>query len=178
MTWMTAIRDHPERPALAQVHVLYALALRMDWQTGCGFASNAQLAADAQCGERTVRSATGWARKAELLVQTRRGHRITADRVIASEWRLAIPGETQPATLPLLTSKPTGNGMPIGSKPTGKWERPNRQMEPTQPARTAPPSELGPQDLVPSANGDGAKAPRPPSADPETRGPAPASLDE
>lgn len=153
MTWLAALRDHPERPPVAQRMVLVSLAQRMDWSTGCGFASAAQLADDADCGERTVRSATGWARKSAMLVQTRRGHRITADRVIASEWRLRVPDEAE---------DPTGNGMPVGSEPTGKWDGPNRQIDWTQPARTAPPSRTSSSRTSSSARGDSAKAPRPP----------------
>jgi hypothetical protein len=138
--------------------VLVSLAQRMDWSTGCGYASSGQLAEDADCTDRTVRSATAWARKAAMLVQTRRGHRITADRVIASEWRLRLPDEAD---------EPTGSGTPVGQEPTGKWSRPNRKMEPTQPEATAPPSRPSSSRTRSSARGAGANAPRPPHANPE-----------
>lgn len=110
-----------------QCHVLVMLALRMDWSTGTGYASAAQLEADAQCEERTVRRATSWARAAQLLVRTRRGHYISAGRVAASEWQLSTP-KTQPDTADPL------------EKPTGLSSRPNRTTEPSQPDYSTAPS--------------------------------------
>jgi hypothetical protein len=86
--WLKAIRDHPDRPAALQRHVLTMLALRMDYKTGRGFASVAQLGADADAGKSTVVRATGWARREALLIRTRKGHRIDAERKAASEWQL------------------------------------------------------------------------------------------
>jgi hypothetical protein len=91
MTWLAALRDHPERPPVAQRMVLVSLAQRMDWSTGCGFASTSQLADDADCSKPTVLRATGWGRAAGMLVQARRGHRLGDGRKVASEWRLALP---------------------------------------------------------------------------------------
>lgn len=124
MTWMTALRDHPDRPPAAQRHVLNMLALRLDWSTGCGFASTGQLASDADVDERTVRRATSWARDTDMLVQTRRGHRITADRVIASEWSLTLPvdNDTQQDTGDLLDKSQPDRA----PEPTGQSTRPNR----------------------------------------------------
>jgi hypothetical protein len=133
MTWMTAVRDHPERPAATQVHVLFALALRMDWSTGQGFASTGQLASDAQCEERTVRRATGWARKAEMLVQSRRGHRLGNGKVIASEWCLAMPVDNHVST---------GQGRPVEKISTGQGSNLNRTGDASQPDCSTPPSEL------------------------------------
>jgi hypothetical protein len=128
---MTAVRDHPERPSLAQCHVLDRLALRMDWQTGSGFASVSQLAADAGCAERNVRNAITWARNHDLLTRTRRGHRRGDGTAIASEWCL---------TLPVNDTFSTGTGMPVETISTGTNGHLNRHGEPSQPARTAPPS--------------------------------------
>jgi hypothetical protein len=118
-SWLTAVRDHPERPAAHQCHVLTMLALRMDWKTGCGFASTGQLVADAEAAERTVRRATSWARRSALLLQTRRGHRLGNGQVAASEWQL-----TQPATPDLLTSQPAN-----GATSTGQSGHLNRPLE-------------------------------------------------
>jgi hypothetical protein len=93
MTWMTAVRDHPDRPPALQRHVLFMLALRLDWATGCGFASTGQLAGDSDCDERTVKRATKWGREHEMLVQARRGHRLGDGRAIASEWHLKCPSQ-------------------------------------------------------------------------------------
>jgi hypothetical protein len=77
---MKAVRDHPDRPPARQRDVLGMLVLRLDWRTGEGAASAAQLAADADCDERTVRRATLWARGTGMLTRTGRGHRIDGER--------------------------------------------------------------------------------------------------
>lgn len=165
MTWMAAVRDHPDRPPAMQRHVLNSLALRMDWSTGCGFASTGQLAADAGADERTIRRATKWGREHDMLVQSRRGHRVSSERVIASEWRLTVPGETQQDTGVRLEGKANRTGRPAqpdsSPEPTGQGGRPNRTPQHHH-------QELGPQDLVPSVRGrasaNGARA----GAQPET----------
>jgi hypothetical protein len=86
--WLTAIRDHPERPPPMQRHVLAMLGLRMDWATGRGFASTQQLGADSDASKATIVRATMWARGAAFLVQTRRGHRLGNGQAAASEWQL------------------------------------------------------------------------------------------
>jgi hypothetical protein len=119
--WLVAIRDHPNRPPALQQLVLDRLALRMDWYTGRGFASTQMLMDDASAGEHTVRRATKWARQAELLLRTRRGHYIGGEtEKIASEWLL-----TQPATGDLLGSTQPANG----SDPTGQSAPPNRAAQ-------------------------------------------------
>ncbi len=114
------IRDHPDRPPALQRLVLYCLALRMDWETGCGFASTETLAADASAEERTVRRATRWGRQADLLLQTRRGHYISPETSVASEWQLTGPGYPQDRTQPA-----TGGRL---ADPTGQNGRPNRPV--------------------------------------------------
>lgn len=119
--WLVAIRDHPNRPPLAQSHVLWCLALRVDWHTGRGFASVQMLAADSGVEERTVRRATKWGRDTGFVLRTRRGHRINAETSIASEWCLTLPSypqaESQPDTGDLLAN------------PTGQNGQPNRTLE-------------------------------------------------
>ncbi len=141
--WLIAIRDHPARPPLAQSHVLTMLALRMNWATGRGFASARQLGQDAGVSEPTVHRATRWGRDSGYLLRTRRGHRVSADRILASEWRL-----TQPITGERL------------EKPTDQNGRPNRSAEPTQPITTDPPSRTVSSRTVSSARADEADAPR------------------
>jgi hypothetical protein len=162
LAWMAAVRDHPNRPAAKQCHVLDRLALRMDWQTGCGAVSAAQLAADADCDERTVRRATTWGRDHDMLLRTRRGHRIDAERVMASEWRLTLPGQQDTGVR--LASNSTGHRSPVGTDPTGQNPGPNRTKPRTQPDSTTPPSRTRSSRPSPSARGDGARAPRPPRA--------------
>jgi hypothetical protein len=96
--WLVAIRDHPGRPPAVQRLVLHCLALRMNWETGAGFASTAQLAADADASRPTVKRATSWAKQAELLLQTRRGHRLGNGQVAASEWKLTQRLTPEPLT--------------------------------------------------------------------------------
>lgn len=91
--WLRSIRDHPKRPPALQRHALAMLALRLDDRTGCGFASVVQVMADADASKATVKRATRWGRDHKFLVQTKRGHRVSAERVVASEWRLALPAQ-------------------------------------------------------------------------------------
>jgi hypothetical protein len=101
LTWMTAVRDHPDRPPPDQCRVLDCLALRLDWGDGRdrkqvpghGFASVAQLAEDSGYGERTVRRATEWAREHDLLIRQARGHRRGDGTATNSEWRLRRPSQ-------------------------------------------------------------------------------------
>jgi hypothetical protein len=165
MAWMTAVRDHPDRPPALQAHVLLLLALRMDWQTGCGFAATSQLAADAQCQERTVKNATRWGREHEMLVRSRRGHRLGDGRTVASEWRLTVP--SQGLTGDTLNGISTGAGIPVETFSRGTGTSLNGQMSASQGARTDPPSRTSSSRTSSSARGDGAKAPRPPHATPE-----------
>jgi hypothetical protein len=150
---MTAIRDHPERPTPAQSHVLDRLALRTDWQTGCGFASIHQLAADTQYGERTVKNAIAWAIRHNLIVRTRRGHRLGDGTTIASEWRLSLPATS------------TGTGMHLEDTSTGTGVHLNGHLSASQGARTAPPSRTSSSRTSPSARSraraDGADADAP-----------------
>jgi hypothetical protein len=89
--WLTAIRDHPERPPAMQRHILTMLALRMNWATGQGFAGIRDLMADADASKTTVWRATKWARGSGLLVCTRRGHYVKDGTAIASQWQLTRP---------------------------------------------------------------------------------------
>jgi hypothetical protein len=96
--WLMSIRDHPARPPAIQRHVLCCLALRMTWETGCGFASTAQMMADSDASKATVKRATKWGRDHGHLLQTRRGQRLGSGQLVASEWRLILPaGKTVPA---------------------------------------------------------------------------------
>lgn len=89
--WQVAVRDHPDSPSAALCHVLDRLSLRLDWAAGTGYASVAELAADAKCSERTVMNATRWALRNGLLVRTRRGHSLRNGKGVASQWRLTLP---------------------------------------------------------------------------------------
>jgi hypothetical protein len=139
---MRAVRDHPGRPGPVLCRVLDCLALRLDWQTGYGFASIDTLIADTGTSEATVRRALRWARSAGLVDQYRRGHRIAADRVIASEWRLLLPV----------------TGDRLAADPTGHRNRPNRSERTTQPVTSDTPSRPSPSRPSPSARTRGPSA--------------------
>jgi hypothetical protein len=139
MAWMTAIREHSSCPPSAQCAVLLSLALRMDQETGAGLASAGQLADDAQCDERTVRRATGWARKAGMLEQSTRGHRLGDGRAVASEWRLVMPQadgarrSPDPATDGGTSGPTVGSSTGQASASTGQPRHLNRTGEPGRP---------------------------------------------
>src|ERR1700730_16869303 len=99
-----------------QRYVLVCLSLRVDWRTGRGLAALQALMEDASASKNTVKRATKWGRQAELLLQTRRGHRIDSETRIASEWQL-----TQPATGDTLatTHGPTGGTLGPTQSPNG-----------------------------------------------------------
>ncbi len=71
MTWMAAVRDHPE--GARYYKPLSLLALRLDWKTGTGYCYVEQLMADSGAEKSTVLRALARARSAGLLRQTRRG---------------------------------------------------------------------------------------------------------
>lgn len=85
--WQKAVRDHLDRPPALQCLVLD----RLDWNTGTGHASVANLAADAGCKVQTVNRATRWARQHGMLARTKRGHALRNGKGMASEWRLTLP---------------------------------------------------------------------------------------
>lgn len=90
--WLNAVYCHPDRPPAAQRDILSALAVKyLDWRSGEGFASIEMLADFCGAARSTVQRALRWARAAELLVLTRRGHRLGNGKTIASEWRLSLP---------------------------------------------------------------------------------------
>jgi hypothetical protein len=130
LIWMRAVRDHlPKPPAnSSRLLVLVCLALRMH-PGGTGFASQRQLADDATVSESTVRRHLRWGRETGYVEQTRRGHRIDENTVIASEYRL-----TQPVTGDLLAGDPTG-----------QVDRPNRSSPGTQPVTGDRPRGLLPE---------------------------------
>jgi hypothetical protein len=120
--WLMEVRDHPKRPPALQRHVLTMLALRMDWYTGRGSATVKTLMADADASKNTVKRATKWARDAGLVVQTRRGHRISAEVTVPSEWQL-----TQGLTPGTLASTQGPNGRDPRSQPGPPIKSPNNQ---------------------------------------------------
>lgn len=105
-----------------QRHVLTMLAVRLDWATGAGFAGIRDLQADADASKSTVMRATSWARDQGLLLRTRRGHYISAQTTIATQWQLTKPVDnpTQGVSRDLLAQSQGVNG----SNPKSQWTRP------------------------------------------------------
>jgi hypothetical protein len=96
--WLTAVCAHPDRLPDAQCRALVGLALCLDWTTGKGFASITTAAKRGGCGTRTVDRAVAWARKRDLLAQTRRGRHVgRGSSSRASEWQTRVP--LQPVAL-------------------------------------------------------------------------------
>ena len=158
LKWMAAVRDHPDRPPPEQCLVLDRLALRVDWKTGKGFASAAELAGDADVGERTVRRATAWARKHGLLIMGKRGHRRGDGSAKATDWVLCLP--SQPVTGDLLTDSSTGHGRPVERISTGQSRRLNRTIATSQPVCGAAPSRpVTPRPVTPEPTGATSAAP-------------------
>jgi len=158
LAWLAIVRDHPERPGPMQCHVLTMFALRLDWSTGQGFCSEAQLMADADASGRTVRRAMLWARSRELTVRTRRGHRLGNGRVVASEWRLL----SQPARSDLLSAPqalPASRGLLTSTGQRGdlNWPPEHHHLDPLHrdlDSGAHPPDPLAP----PPLRDDGSKA--------------------
>jgi hypothetical protein len=155
--WLTAVRDHPDRPAALQRHALTMLALRLDWATGRGFASMRDIAADADASDHTVKRATSWARsdKVGLLLCTRRGHRLGNGTTVASEWQLTMPEGDQSlgATGGTLTSQ-GANGtrlkVPTGA-PQGASGATHQESSTSQPSSSAPAAADAIRAAVPGA---------------------------
>ena len=128
-SWLIAIRDHPDRPPAMQRHILTMLALRMNWTTGQGFAGIRDLMADADASKATVCRATRWARDSQLLLCTRRGHYVSAQTAIASEWQLTRPVDNPGQGL---TREPLGQSQGLnGSNPRSQWRPPKVSVETT-----------------------------------------------
>jgi hypothetical protein len=156
LAWMTAMRDHPDRPPPALFAVLACLALRVDWETGCGHASVAQLAADSGAGTRTVERATARARGRGFLALEKRGHRRGDGSLRANEWRLRLP--SQPDTEDGLTEVSTRHERRIesGSQPVNQAVS-TRQSDRLNPTPQHHHLDLGLQDLGPSSARAGAR---------------------
>jgi hypothetical protein len=161
MEWLAAVRDHPEKPAPMQCHVLTMLAVRMDWTTGTGFVSVTQMAGDAGASEHTAKRATSWARhpcecqetgaecaEHRLLHRTKRGHRMYNGETKASEWALTLP--VQGGTDGTLRQGASDSVQGANGRRTTCQSAPHNV-----PVETVH-LELNHHDLCPSANGDGA----------------------
>jgi hypothetical protein len=156
MEWQVAIQRHAERPARSEVHVLLCLMQVLDWETGTGYASEAYLAAMVGVSIPVVRRALTWARKYKFAIRTRKGHRITDEIKIASEWLLTMP-----------LAEPTAHrgavGYPEEEEPTAQTGEPNRSKGQTQPLSTDPPSSLStsPLSTTTRARAEGASTEEP-----------------
>ena len=93
-------------------------------KAGLAYPSQATLASECGLSERAVRGHLTAAREAGWLDRTRKGGRVSDERVVSSEYLLTIPNRNDDAGS---ESAPTGTSVPIGT-------RPNRQMSATQPA--------------------------------------------
>jgi len=137
---VAAIRDHPNKPAAAQCHVLTVLALRLDWASGTGHASLEVLTKDAGVEERTARRAIDWARgmprdERFFLARTRRGHRLGDGTRLASEWLLRLPTQLDTEALLRFSSGQQG-----GLNRTLSASQPDSSTAPSRPSSSRPSS--------------------------------------
>jgi hypothetical protein len=110
--WLVALREHPDRLDHAQHRALVSLAVRLDWKSGDGFASIAEVAVDADCGMATVKRAITWARERGLLVRTAQGRHVgRGSSGRASEYRTCVP--SQQITHDLLPTSQGVTGDPL-----------------------------------------------------------------
>ena len=123
LLWLKAVRDQPDRPPPVQRHVLTCLLLRVDWESGEGFASTESLMADADCGASTVKRATGWARGHRLLAIKKRGHRRGDGVLVATSWVLSLPASTGHGRP--VEAASTGHGRPVEEVSRGQSRRLN-----------------------------------------------------
>ena len=149
LKWMAAVRDHPGRPSPMQCHVLNCLALRMDWQTGAGFASTGTLATDAAAGN--APSGTRPPGRARPRCSRRPG--AVTGSATAGRWGRNGSSGCQTSTGTQVPDEPISTGTEGGL---------NRHGEASQPARTAPPSRTSSSRTSSSARGrasaEGARA--------------------
>jgi len=128
--WLVTLRDHSKGLPDAQYRALASLGVRLDWVTGRGFASLAQVAGDAYCGESTARRAITWARGEGLIDRTARGHSVgRGSSARASEYVTRIP--SQPVTGDLLIgafNRSIGRSQPVNrALSTGQsFDRPSK----------------------------------------------------
>ena len=94
--WLHRLEQHPDCPqGRGQLAVLTALADQLDARTGQGTASVLDVAKAAGVSDRTAKRALVWAKTADLLEQTRRGHHLWDGTGAPSRWRLLAPRTTQ-----------------------------------------------------------------------------------
>src|SRR5712691_8528835 len=103
--WSWMVRDLAAKPAAAHLAVLWFFATRLDGSTGCGFASNKDLAQLTGLSHDTVQRAMKWALEHGIVHRAIRGHRLGDGTKTSSEWHLLLP--PQPRTGAALSAAST-----------------------------------------------------------------------
>jgi len=153
--WLAALRDHSKGLPDAQYRALSSLGVRLNWVTGRGFASVAQVAGDAYCGAATVRRAITWARGEGLIDRTARGHSVgRGSSARASEYVTRVP--SQPLTGEQLIgafNRSTGRSQPLNRalSTAQSFEHPSKSS--TSKSSTSKRGQ-GPADIVRAAYPD------------------------
>jgi hypothetical protein len=104
--------------------VLIALADQLDAETGEGLVSVLELAKAASVSARTVKRAIGWAKTADLLERTSRGHHLGDGTVSASGWRLL--GESAPQSVSSPASQSASSPQSVRTAKTQERQSRNR----------------------------------------------------
>ena len=138
--WLTAIRDHPDPLPDAQYRALVGLALRLDWRTGAGFASVAEVAMDARCHRTTAQHAMAWACERGLLERVKRGRHVgRGSSGKASDWRTRVP--PQPVIRGRLPASQRRASATLRTLATSQPDPGNVAIEPWQRRAGATPSK-------------------------------------
>lgn len=155
--WIKAVTHHKGVPGedgklipFTDGHRLILISLAadcLDFGTGAGYCSARTLAERSGKARSTVMRALELGRKAGLIEQTRRGHRITNETKIASEWRIIYPEPTSGSVDVGSYLDPMSTYADIGSEPTSESAdptsesgRPNVRIRATQRPATRTPS--------------------------------------
>jgi hypothetical protein len=186
LEWLTAVSGHPDPLPDAWHRVLVCLALALDWRTGRGFTSAAQLAERAGCSEQTAQRAPQWADARGLLHREVRGHRRGDGSVTASGWEARIPPQPvilggpvwslQPAAAGRLTEAPqpvAADGLTTEPQPVASDASTRRQRR----LNPSPATENATSDL-PKRGLSSPNKSSPNKSSPRARPPAPAPEDQ
>lgn len=141
--WIGAVHKRPDLSASHRDILTYLAVMRLDYGTGKGYCSVRMLAEGRGWHEATVRRALDLAQKGDppLLARTRRGHRISSEVVVASEWQVVYP-PMPTAQGNAVGSSPTAHPCEVGADPTAQSAGPNRAEVETQPRTGAPPTGI------------------------------------
>lgn len=136
--WIKGLYARQELTAAHRDILIYLAVMRLDYGTGSGYCAVQSLAEGTGWHPATVKRALTIARQVDppLLARTRRGHRISAENVTASEWQVLYP--PMPTAQGNDVGNPTAHGGNLGTDPTSQSPQPNSALVHTQQRTGAP----------------------------------------